>query len=619
VKSFLEAIRETPLVLDGAMGTMIYESGVFINTCYDELCLTRPELIGRIHRRYVDAGADVITTNSFGANRVKLGQFGLAPSAAEINREAARLARAEAGEGVYVAGSVGPCTTGRQVLSDEAVEEVHQAFAEQMTALAEGGADLLILETFSDLRELQLAASVARPTGLPVVASFAVNDRGETAVGASAGSMAAALNADDNVDVVSLNCGTGPAGAYDALQKVLPVTGKPVVVMPNAGFPREVGGRMLYLASPEYFTEYAKKYIEMGARGVGGCCGTTPEHIRIAAKAVKGLSGVKRHVEIVAAAAAEAAVKATPMAAKSRLGSKLAAGERVTSVELLPPRSVDMSKLLAKSSECADAGVDAINIPDGPRASARISPMVAALMIEREAHIETVLHYCCRDRNLIGMQSDLMGGFAAGLRNFLIITGDPPKLGDYPDATGVFDVDAIGLTRMAANLNSGCDLAGSPIDPPTAILIGVGANPCAVDMPREIERYYGKIDAGAEFAITQPVFDADALLRFLDEVETYAATIPVIAGVWPLLSYKNAEFMNNEVPGVEVPDAALERMSRCTTKEDARKAGIEIAHEIMDRIADRVAGFQVSAPLGNVDIALKVLGTVLGSVAAEAD
>jgi len=619
VTGFLEAIAQAPLVFDGAMGTMIYESGVFINTCYDELCLRRPELIREIHRRYIEAGSDVVTTNSFGASRVKLGHFGLAGSAAEINREAARLARAEAGDAAYVAGSVGPCSTSLQVLPDEAIEEIHGAFAEQITALAEGGVDLLILETFNDLRELQLAATVARSAGLPVVASFAVNDRCETAVGATADAMATALDEDNDVDVVGLNCGTGPAGAYDALQKVLSATGKPVVVIPNAGFPRQVGGRMLYLASPEYFTEYAKKYIELGARGVGGCCGTTPEHIRIAAKAVKSLTGVKRHVEIVTRIPEEIAVTVVPTAEKSRFGAKLASGEMVTSVELLPPRSVDMSTLLAKSRKCADARVDAINIPDGPRASARISPMIAALTIEREAHVETVLHYCCRDRNLIGMQSDLMGGYAAGLRNFLIITGDPPKLGDYPDATGVFDVDAIGLTRMAANLNAGFDLAGSPISPPTAILVGVGANPCAIDLPREIERYYGKIDAGAEFAITQPVFDADALLRFLDRVETYSTRIPVIAGVWPLLSYKNAEFMNNEVPGVEVPDETLERMSRCTTKEDGRRAGIEIAHEIMGRIADRVKGFQVSAPLGNVDIALKVLGTVLGPIEAKTD
>ncbi|NLF30437.1 MAG: bifunctional homocysteine S-methyltransferase/methylenetetrahydrofolate reductase, partial [Planctomycetes bacterium] len=460
------------------------------------------------------------------------------------------------------------------------------------------------------------AAAAARASGLPVAASFAVADHAETIMGAPAEAVARALHDDPNVDLVGLNCGTGPAGAFDALQKVLAATTKPVLVAPNAGFPRQVGGRMLYLVSPEYFTEYAKRFIEMGARGVGGCCGTTPAHIRMAAKAVKSLSGVKRHVEIVERRREEAAVKVIPTAEKSAFAAKLAAGRLVTSVELLPPRSSDMSALLAKARRCAEAGVDAINIPDGPRASARISPMIAALTIEREAGIETVLHYCCRDRNLIGMQSDLMGGYAAGLRNFLIITGDPPKLGDYPDATGVFDVDAIGLTRMAANLNRGVDLAGAPIDPPTGILIGVGANPCAVDRKREIDRYFRKLDAGAEFAITQPIFDADALRRFCDEVDGYAIRIPIIAGVWPLLSYKNAEFMNNEVPGVVVPATTLERMSRCTTKEDGRRTGIEIARETMAAIAPCVRGFQVSAPLGNVDIALDVLAGVSDLAAA---
>jgi homocysteine S-methyltransferase len=378
--------------------------------------------------------------------------------------------------------------------------------------------------------------------------------------------------------------------------------------MPNAGLPRDIAGRMIYLTSPEYFTEYAKKYIEMGVRGVGGCCGTTPAHIRMAARAVKSLSGVKKHVKVRAYAQQEPLVHVVATEKKSRLAAKLCAGEKATSVEIVPPRSWDMTEMLAKVRRCAEAGVDAINIPDGPRASARVSPMIAALTILKEVGIEPILHYCCRDRNLIGMQSDLLGGFAAGLANFLIITGDPPKLGDYPDVTGVFDVDAIGLAQVAANLNRGYDIGGNPISPPTGIFIGVGANPCAVELEREIERFFRKIDAGAEFAITQPVFDADALLRFLDRVEGHSRKIPVIAGIWPLVSFKNAEFMNNEVPGVVVPREVLERMSRCRSKEEGHRVGIEIARKIIERISPRVGGFQVSAPLGNVETALAVLG-----------
>jgi homocysteine S-methyltransferase len=601
-------MKKAPLIFDGAMGTMIYDRGVFINTCYDELCLTNPKLILQIHRDYVEAGAEVIETNTFGANPIRLKPYGLAEKTEAINRAGVRLAREAAGEEVFVAGSVGPCTESRQRMPDAFAAEVEAAFRAQVEALAAEGVDLFLLETFSNLNELQLAARVAKEFGRPVLASFVLNDRGETALGTRAETMASALSGDGNVDIVGINCGTGPSGAFDALQAILPRTGKPVVVMPNAGMPREISGRVMYLTSPEYFTEYAKKYIELGVRGVGGCCGTTPAHIRMAARAVKPLRVEKRRVEAKPLLPRETPVHAVPTALKSRLAAKLCAGEKVTSVELVPPKSSDMTSLLAKARQCAEAGVDAINIPDGPRASARVSPMIAALTILREVGIEPILHYCCRDRNLIGMQSDLLGGYAAKLANFLIITGDPPKLGEYPDVTGVFDVDAIGLVQVAANLNRGVDIGGNPIDPPTGLFLGVGANPCAVDLEREIDRYFRKIDAGAEFAITQPVFDPEALFRFLDRVEGYRRTIPVLAGVWPLLSFKNAEFMNNEVPGVVVPRPVLDRMERCRTREDGRKAGIEIARAIVGRISDRVAGFQVSAPLGHVETALAVLG-----------
>ncbi len=604
----LARMKQAPLIFDGAMGTEIFDRGVFINTCYDELCLSNPRMILEIHRDYIEAGAEVIETNTFGANPIRLKPFGLAEKTEAINRAGVRLAREAAGEEVFVAGSVGPCTESRQRMPDEYAPEVERAFRVQMEALAAEGVDLFLLETFSNLNELSLAARVAKEFGSPVLASFVLNERGETALGTRAEAMAAALSADGNVDIVGINCGTGPSGAFDALQAILPRTVKPVVVMPNAGMPREISGRILYLTSPEYFTEYAKKFIELGVRGVGGCCGTKPAHIRMAARGVKPLRAVKRRAAVKPVLHQEALVYAVPTERKSRLAAKLCEGRQVTSVELLPPKSSDMTAMLEKARQCAAAGVDAINIPDGPRASARVSPMISALTILREVGIEPILHYCCRDRNLIGMQSDLLGGYAAKLANFLIITGDPPKLGEYPDVTGVFDVDSIGLVQVAANLNRGVDIGGNPIDPPTGLFIGVGANPCAVDLEREIERYFRKIDAGAEFAITQPVFDPEALLRFLDRVEGYRRKIPVLAGVWPLISFKNAEFMNNEVPGVVVPKAILDRMARCRTREDSRKAGIEIARATVEKISGRVNGFQVSAPLGHVETALAVLG-----------
>lgn len=607
---FLERIARSPVIFDGAMGTMIYQRGVFVNACYDELCLTRPELIGAIHEEYVEAGADVIETNSFGANRMKLGAFGLADKVEAINRAAVRLAKQAAGEDIYVAASVGPCLPLEQPFEKERIAELSAAFSEQLSVVADEGADLIFLETFDKIYELQLAAEAAKALGLPVIASFTICEDHGLMMGLPPEEFAAQrLDADANVDLVATNCGRGPAGYLGMLPRILRATSKPVIVMPNAGGPREHGGRMLYLNSPEYFTEYAKRFLEMGVRGVGGCCGTGPQHIRMAARALHALSGIEHHVQVAAEPAdADRPVRVVPLAEKSRFAAKLAAGDTVTSVEILPPRTGGkLEAFLDKCRQCHDAGIDAINIPDGPRASTRISVLLAALAVLQETDIEPIPHYCCRDRNLIGMQSDLLGGWAMGLRNWLIITGDPPKLGDFPDATGVFDVDSIGLTQVACGLNHGYDASGKAVDPPTGLLIGVGANPVALEMKREIDRYFAKIDAGAEYAITQPVFDADALLRFCDNVGGYGRTIPVIVGLYPLISLRNAQFMNDHVPGVVVPDDILERMAGCETREDGIRMGVEIAREIRARLADRVAGFQASAPLGKTQVALDVL------------
>ena len=606
--NLIEKMRETPVVFDGAMGTVIYSRGVFINRCFDEVCLTNPDLIRSIHEEYIHAGADVIETNTFGANRIWLQGYGLSEKTVEINLAGARLARAAAGDSHYVAGSVGPCLRAGQMLRDENRARIEAAFQECTAALAKGGVDALILETFSNIDELLLGAEIASRTGLPVIASFTIATGGdETQQSQRVLDVMTRLNASPHIDAIGINCGSGPAPIFHAAERAIPLSGKPVVIMPNAGQPQEVDGRMLYLATPEYFTTYARMFIDIGARGVGGCCGTTPAHIRDMAKAVHALSGVKQHIEIKAAVTPGSAVTPVPIDRKSRIGGKLARGEKVTSIEILPPRSCDLTGMLEKVRICYHAGIDSINIPDGPRASARISPMITSIAIREKIGIEPILHYCCRDRNLIGMQSDILGGFAAGLTNFLIITGDPPKIGDYPDVTGVFDVDAIGLTQVVANLNRGVDIGGNPINPPCSILIGVGVNPCALDMKKELDRYRRKIDAGAEFAITQPVFDANALHRFLDAVAAFPRTIPIIAGVWPLISFKNAEFMKNEVPGVEVPDDVLDRMRACRTREDGIHVGCEIAREIRDSIAGAVAGFQVSAPFGNVELAINVL------------
>ena len=606
--TFLKKIDEQPLVFDGAMGTMIYQKGVFINACYDELCLSRPNLISEIHRDYVAAGADVIETNSFGANRIKLAEYGLAEKTEEINTKAVMLARREAGEAIFVAASCGPCIREAQDADRLDRRDIEAAFDEQTGILAAAGADLIILETFRDVEEILLAARAARRHGIPVMASIAPG----SLIGATLVDVMRRLDTSSDIDVLGINCHYGPAEMLDPARRAVAAAKKPLVTMPNAGGPRAPGGRSLYLNSPEYFTEYAKKLIELGVHGVGGCCGTTPAHIRMAAQTLHVMSGVKHHIKIQTTVVSPETPRLDPIpfAQKSPFTQKLAAGQPITSIEILPPRSAaGLDGFIAKCRACQDAGIDAINLPDGPRASARMSVISTAFAMKNAGlSIEPIPHCCCRDRNLIGLQSDIIGGVALGLKTWLFITGDPPKLGEYPDATGVFDLDAIGIAKLSSNLNCGLDAAAQPLGSTVSFSIGVGVNPVAIDLDREIERFYAKIDAGAEYAITQPVFDADALRRFLDRIAQHDRTIPVIIGLYPLLSAKNADFMNRYVPGVSVPESLIERLRVCTAKEDAINTGIDIAREIRSAVARHgIAGFQVSAPLGRIDIALNVL------------
>lgn len=610
MESILARMRTRPVIFDGAMGTMIYGMGVFINSCYDELNVANPDLISRIHREYRDAGAEVLETNTFGANRIKLRAFGMGERVEEINRAAAALARNVAGDGAWVAGSVGPCLHSHETFDESRKGQYTEAFLEQCRALAGAGVDFIHLETYSHLAEMAIAAAAAKETGLPVSASFTVNEEGVAFDGHTIEDFVRALCVDSNVDIIGVNCGMGPSGILQSLERMIPLCKKPIVVMPNAGYPQDVGGRTMYLTSPDYFATYASRYIQLGARGVGGCCGTTPEHIARAVSMIRNLGELKKYRTIREVKELPENVTPVPTEKKSPFAEKLARGIRVNTVEVVPPRSIDLSGMLERVARCHERKADAVNIPDGPRASARISNLVAAVRIQERIGIEAIPHFCCRDRNLMAMQGDLMGGYASGLKNFLLITGDPPKIGDYPEMTGVFDVDAIGLVEMARNLNHGYDLAGHPIGAPTGILIGVAANPCAVDLKREVDRFFRKIDAGAEYAITQPVFDPEALFRFLEMVSAYRRAIPVVAGVWPLASYRNALFMATEVPGVVVPTEILERMERCASAEESRKTGIDLALELKSKIASSVQGFQVSAPMGNVETALRVLELV---------
>jgi homocysteine S-methyltransferase len=612
-------------VFDGAMGTMLYQRGVFINQCYDELNLRSPDLVRAVHRAYVDAGAEVIETNSFGANRLKLAQYGLEGQVREINRRAAELARDAAGESVFVAGAVGPLGVRLEPYGPTGRDEAFEYFREQMSALKEGGAELFIIETFADLDEMEQAIRAARAAdpGTPIVAQMTIGTDGRTPYGATPEDVARALDA-WGADVIGLNCSVGPQAILDAIERMAAVTRRKLSAQPNAGMPRDVGGRTMYMASPEYMASYGRHLIHAGAKFLGGCCGTTPEHIKALSEGIRPLVPRQgRHSRSRAAvdqrgpapgtmvgsavpSPESRAVEPMPFAERSRWARKIAAGEFVSSVEIVPPRGVDSTRMLEGVSALKQSGVDAVNVPDGPRAQSRMGALLTSLLIEQRVGLETVTHYCCRDRNLLGMLSDLLGASAMGLRNLLIITGDPPKMGPYPNATAVFDIDSIGLTNLVSRLNRGLDPGGNAIGTPTCFAIGVGVNPAALDAAHEIKRFEWKVEAGAEFAVTQPVFDVAQLERFLERIEH--VRIPIVAGIWPLVSVRNAEFLANEVPGVVVPDHIIARMRKANekSKEHAVAEGIAIAREMLATVRASVQGVQVSAPFGRVELALQV-------------
>jgi homocysteine S-methyltransferase len=595
-------------VVDGAMGTMLYGRGVFLNVCYDELNLRQPDLVRDIHREYVRAGAELLETNTFGANPIKLTTHGLAGETERINTAAASLAREAAGTRAAVLGAIGPLGVRVEPFGELSLDEARATYERQVRGLLAGGIDGFILETFSDVAELGAAVHAVRSASdLPIIAQMTVGTDGKTHYGTDPVVFGPELQA-MGVDVIGVNCSVGPHGVLEAVEKLARVITVPISAQPNAGLPREVGDRKIYMASPEYMASYARRMVEAGARLVGGCCGTTPDHIRAIVGFVQSVS--PRHafdLGTLPPPPPAVAMDPLPLAGRSRLGAKLAEGRFITTVEIVPPKGVDPTPMFEQVRQLKAAGVDAVNVPDGPRAQSRMGALLSAVMIEREVGLEAVVHYACRDRNLLGMLSDLLGAAAAGVRNLLIITGDPPKMGPYPEATAVFDIDSIGLTNLVSRLNRGLDPGGNPIGQPTRFVIGVGVNPAAPDFERELKRFAYKVEAGAEYAITQPVFDLVQLDRFLARAESFR--IPVVAGIWPLVSLRNAEFLANEVPGVSVPDAVVDRMRGASAhgKEAALAEGVRISREMLAAVADRVQGVQVSAPLGRVSVALEVL------------
>ncbi len=595
------------MVADGAMGTMLYSRGVFINRCFDELNLSAADMVRQIHQEYVKAGAEILETNTFGASRPRLAGFGIAEKLQDINRAAVRLAREAAKEGPFVAGAVGPLGVRIEPLGPTSFAEARGHFAEQIEALVDAGVDLLILETFGNLDELREAVAAARQVAgdeVAVIAQVTIDDFGHLPGGADTETFTREMDSWP-VDAIGLNCSVGPKATLETVERMMQFSSKPMSAMPNAGLPMRIEGRNIYLCSPEYMAQYARRLLWAGVKIVGGCCGTTPDHIKLIRSETRSLQPNQKKLAVTVESPQVKAHALEPVAAaaKSKLGAKIAEGKFVSFVEILPPRGVDASREIDGARRCAEAGIDCINVPDGPRASARMSAQVTCQKIQHEAGIEAVLHFCCRDRNILGIQSELLGAHGVGVRNLICITGDPPRMGAYPDATAVFDVDAIGLVNIVNNLNQGLDIGGNPMGSQTALLIGVGANPGALNMDEEIRRFEWKVEAGAEYVVTQPVFDLDLMEKFLKRIEH--VKIPVICGIWPLTSFRNAEFMVNELR-VPVPDEFMERMRRVDNADKARDEGVAIAREMTQRVRQMVQGVQLSAPFGRYQMALDV-------------
>jgi homocysteine S-methyltransferase len=613
---FIDIFASRPVLADGAMGTVLYARGVFINRCYDELNLTDPGLILSIHEEYLQAGAEIIETNTFGANRFRLARHGLADKVVQINAAGVRLARQavehlkekQAGE-AWVAGSVGPLGVRLEPRGTTRLDEAQAAFAEQIRALADAGAELIIIETMPALDEAHAALAAAHKAApdLPVLVMVTVDDENNCLDGSSP-AQAAALLTEWGAGAIGVNCSTGPATVLTAIEAMRTVTTLPLAAMPNAGLPRAVEGRNIYLCSPEYMAEFTRKALTAGVQFVGGCCGTTPNHTRAMRSAMRAIDAQARAVVTSKAPALSTETPPAPLAARSRIGALIAEGSFVTLVEIVPPRGIDCTREIEGARILTQLGVHAINVPDSPRASARMSAQTLCTMIQQHTSIETILHFTCRDRNLLGMQSDLLGASSIGLHNILCLTGDPPKLGNYPDATAIFDVDSIGLVNIVRRLNHGLDIGSNAIGASTNFTIGVAANPGMPDIENELRRFAYKVDAGAEYAITQPVFDLHLLEIFLERIEGHR--IPVIAGIWPLTSLRNAEFMKNEL-SVSMPDEIMQRMARTGSPDAARREGILIAQEMLEAVRPLVQGVQVSAPFGRYTAAAEVIAAVL--------
>jgi len=618
----LQVLHERNLLGDGAMGTQLYSKGVFINRCFEQVNIENPDLIRSVHLDYLEAGAEIIETNTFGANISRLQSFALDHQVKSINEAAVKIAQEAIAEfskkndrPIWIAGSIGPLSENTLPFGRLTKEDTMAAYESQVTALHHAGVDLFILETFTHLPQLEAAVEVVRKiSAKPIIALVTLRDEGQTSLGESTDQIRESFNRMD-ADLVGFNCSSGPSIVLDLVTQLKNHVNKSWAVYPNAGIPKNVYGRTMYMATPEYFANFAKKFLAMGVKVVGGCCGTAAQHIRRVHDAILAGPRTTPSISKIDLLLEKIDMEKPLGDSRSRFCQKLADGKFAVSVEIDPPRGTDFSKALAAAKQCADAGVDCINIADGPRASARMNPLSLAVLIQEKINIEVIVHVCCRDRNLLGLQSDLMGAAALRIKNLLCITGDPPKLGDYPEATSVFDVDAIGLSKIVRTLNAGMDIAGHSIGSPLGFFQGVGCNPGSLNFDLEMERLQKKIEAGAEYVMTQPVYELKTFERFLKKYEKFSKRVPLLIGICPLASLRNAQFLHQEVPGMQIPESILQRMASQATPEAQRETGIQIAREALQHFSKHVQGTYIMPPFNKADIALAVLDGFLGESA----
>jgi homocysteine S-methyltransferase len=626
-----EALERGPLVVDGAMGSQLFERGILHNACLEELCVSKPEVIRKVHEDYVRAGAQVLETNTFGANVMRLEKYGLTTKVKELNEAAVKVARDAAGSTAFVVGAVGPSGYFLGEALPDDLSKVRAALYEQACVLVGAGVDGILVETFRQTNELQVAiesAALAAGGKIPVIASASVDERSRMADGTSSAEIARLMR-EWGATVVGVNCCDGPMNVLEAITPMLEL-GVPVWAVPNAGLPRRVDERLVYVSTSEYFGVYARRMFKLGVKLVGGCCGTTPDHVRRIAAAARMAGAAERSAtagargdekprdsemsvrvaesfEVWSADPPDApgSTKCVRFADRSDLAAKIARGQFVVSVEVNPPVGLDLAKAISAAKMLKAGGVDVINIADGARAQARMGNLAMAMRVQQQCGMETILHVCGRDRNLLGTLAHLLGAHELGVKNLVIVTGDPPKMGDFPDASAVYDLDSIGILKLAARLNHGIDPGGKALGGATRFVLATGAEPAALNYERELDRLKQKKQSGAEIVMTQPVYDPAVLERFLDDIAPLG--LPVLVGLLPLASYRNAEFLHNEVPGMQVPEAVRERMRKAGTGAQARKEGVAIAREMLAAVRARVAGAYIMPPLERYELALEVV------------